>query len=192
MAPHPVRADERAGAASNGNYRVVSHQETRSSSTMSSLMCCTSTRSQKVMGYKESQKKFLWLDPNRWSGQKTVKKEKVNTYTLQTHISDSRPLRPRSATKNLVLNIHSWWSFDPCTWQYCLRHCNIGHRWSWCLSSVSSCQSHVFLRNICYWLGLPRPSQLLSMLDRLLIVFSLSSLPWCHSNSTLNSNICFS
>ena len=43
---------------------------------MSSLMCCTSTRSQKVMGYKESQKKFLWLDPNRWSGQKE-KKEKV-------------------------------------------------------------------------------------------------------------------
>ena len=28
------------------------------------------------MGYKESQKKFLWLDPNRWSGQKE-KKEKV-------------------------------------------------------------------------------------------------------------------
>ena len=52
---------------------------------MSSLMCCTSTRSQKVMGYKEGQKKFLWLDPNRWSGQKTVKKEKVRP------TSDSNP-----------------------------------------------------------------------------------------------------
>ena len=92
MAPHPVRADERAlaGGTSNGSsYRVVSQQshvqETRTSSgggAMSSLMCCTSTRSQKVMGYKESQKKFLWLDPNRWSGQKTVKKEKVR---LETH-----------------------------------------------------------------------------------------------------------
>jgi hypothetical protein len=27
------------------------------------------------MRYQESQKKFLWLDPNRWSGQKTVKKQ---------------------------------------------------------------------------------------------------------------------
>ena len=70
MAPHPVRADDRTNGAS---YRVVTESK---SSTMSSLMCCTSTRSQKVMGYKESQKKFLWLDPNRWSGQKE-KKEKV-------------------------------------------------------------------------------------------------------------------
>ena len=73
MAPQPVR--ETNGASGNFS-RVVQTQETRSSSTMSSLMCCTSTRSQKVMGYKESQKKFLWLDPNRWSGQKE-KKEKV-------------------------------------------------------------------------------------------------------------------
>ena len=36
------------------------------------------------MGYKEGQKKFLWLDPNRWSGQKTVKKEKVR---LTSHFS---------------------------------------------------------------------------------------------------------
>ena len=73
---------------------------------MSSLMCCTSTRSQKVMGqYKDSQKKFLWLDPNRWSGQKTVKKEKV---IVQTRISYSRPLRARYATKILVLGLHSW------------------------------------------------------------------------------------
>ena len=71
MAPQPVRE----AGASNG-HQQYQYQETRSSSTMSSLMCCTSTRSQKVMGYKESQKKFLWLDPNRWSGQKE-KKEKV-------------------------------------------------------------------------------------------------------------------
>ena len=86
MAPQPVR--ETNGAS--GNYsRVVQTQETRSSSTMSSLMCCTSTRSQKVMGYKESQKKFLWLDPNRWSGQKTVKKEKVRptSHSIPTHLS---------------------------------------------------------------------------------------------------------
>ena len=37
--------------------------------------------------HKESQKKFLWLDPNRWSGQKTVKKEKVNTQTYSRLIS---------------------------------------------------------------------------------------------------------
>ena len=84
MAPQPVREANGASASasySTGAYsssRVVQTQETtRSSSTRSSLMCCTSTRSQKVMGYKEGQKKFLWLDPNRWSGQKTVKKEKV-------------------------------------------------------------------------------------------------------------------
>ena len=64
MAPHPVRE------TNGGAYRSV---ETKSS-TMSSLMCCTSKRSQQAMTYKESQKKFLWLDPNRWSGQK---KEKV-------------------------------------------------------------------------------------------------------------------
>ena len=59
MPPQPVRE----------GYR-----ETRSSSSMSSMLCCTSSRSQKVVSYKESQKKFLWLDPNRWTGQK---KEKV-------------------------------------------------------------------------------------------------------------------
>ena len=64
MAPHPVRE------TNGGAYRVVESK----SSTMSSLMCCTSKRSQQAMTYKESQKKFLWLDPNRWSGQK---KEKV-------------------------------------------------------------------------------------------------------------------
>ena len=32
------------------------------------------------MTYKESQKKFLWLDPNRWSGQK---KEKVRDTLLR-------------------------------------------------------------------------------------------------------------
>ena len=89
MAPQPVREANGASASySSGAYsssRVVQTQETRSSSTMSSLMCCTSTRSQKVMGYKEGQKKFLWLDPNRWSGQKTVKKEKVRP------TSDSNP-----------------------------------------------------------------------------------------------------
>ena len=72
MPPQPVRD------SSSSTYRVVQHQETSSrSSTMSSLMCCTSTRSAKAVSYKEGQKKFLWLDPNRWSGQKTVKKEKV-------------------------------------------------------------------------------------------------------------------
>ena len=91
MAPHPVRADNGNGhmtTHSTGSYRVVT-QETRTSSggAMSSLMCCTSTRSQKVMGmHKESQKKFLWLDPNRWSGQKTVKKEKVNTHTPDSYL----------------------------------------------------------------------------------------------------------
>ena len=67
MAPHPVRE------TNGGAYRSV---ETKSS-TMSSLMCCTSKRSQQAMTYKESQKKFLWLDPNRWSGQK---KEKVRSH----------------------------------------------------------------------------------------------------------------
>ena len=76
MAPQPVRE----AGASNG-HQQYQYQETRSSGTMSSLMCCTSTRSQKVMGYKESQKKFLWLDPNRWSDQKTVKKEKVSSWS---------------------------------------------------------------------------------------------------------------
>ena len=47
---------------------------------MSSLMCCTSKRSQQAMTYKESQKKFLWLDPNRWSGQK---KEKVGSSNIK-------------------------------------------------------------------------------------------------------------
>ena len=70
MAPHPVRE------TNGGAYRSV---ETKSS-TMSSLMCCTSTRSKQAMTYKESQKKFLWLDPNRWSGQK---KEKVRDILLQ-------------------------------------------------------------------------------------------------------------
>ena len=96
MAPHPVRADDRTNGAS---YRVVTESK---SSTMSSLMCCTSTRSQKVMGYKESQKKFLWLDPNRWSGQKTVKKEKVRQHLTQFNpfesIAQSNPviLKPMS------------------------------------------------------------------------------------------------
>ena len=70
MAPHPVRE------TNGGPYRSV---ETKSS-TMSSLMCCTSKRSQQAMTYKESQKKFLWLDPNRWSGQK---KEKVRDTLLR-------------------------------------------------------------------------------------------------------------
>ena len=70
MAPHPVRE------TNGGSYRSV---ETKSS-TMSSLMCCTSTRSKQAMTYKESQKKFLWLDPNRWSGQK---KEKVRDILLR-------------------------------------------------------------------------------------------------------------
>ena len=77
MAPHPVRE------TNGGAYRSV---ETKSS-TMSSLMCCTSTRSKQAMTYKESQKKFLWLDPNRWSGQKTVKKEKVDTDMSLINIS---------------------------------------------------------------------------------------------------------
>jgi hypothetical protein len=42
MPPQPVRD-------SNPNYRVVQ----TTSSSMSSLMCCTSTRSQKAMTYKE-------------------------------------------------------------------------------------------------------------------------------------------
>ena len=70
MAPHPVR-ETNGGAHS----RVV---ETKTS-TMSSLMCCTSKRSQQAMTYKESQKKFLWLDPNRWSGQKKEKVGNINS-----------------------------------------------------------------------------------------------------------------
>ena len=87
MPPQPVRESHAASSSSrmvqhqethvhsssSGGYRSV--QETRSSSTMSSLMCCTSSRSAKAVNYKESQKKFLWLDPNRWTGQK---KEKVD------------------------------------------------------------------------------------------------------------------
>jgi hypothetical protein len=42
MPPQPVRD-------SNPNYRVVQ----TTSTSMSSLMCCTSTRSQKAMTYKE-------------------------------------------------------------------------------------------------------------------------------------------
>lgn len=98
MAPQPVRE----AGASNG-HQQYQYQETRSSSTMSSLMCCTSTRSQKVMGYKESQKKFLWLDPNRWSGQKTVKKEKVSSWSYLSALVTSCPadqfIRTRSASK---------------------------------------------------------------------------------------------
>ncbi len=91
MPPQPVRESHAASSSSSnrmvqhqethvhsstsGGYRSV--QETRSSSTMSSLMCCTSSRSAKAVNYKESQKKFLWLDPNRWTGQK---KEKVDIF----------------------------------------------------------------------------------------------------------------
>ena len=90
MAPHPVRDTHE-----NGNYRVVESK----SSTMSSLMCCTSTRSQKAMTYKESQKKFLWLDPNRWSGQKTVKKEKVN---ISVSVVDNFIYTAKGLTQNNV------------------------------------------------------------------------------------------
>ena len=47
-----------------------------SSSAMSSFMCCTSERSSKTFAYKESQSKFLWLDPTRW-GEKRSKKSEV-------------------------------------------------------------------------------------------------------------------
>ena len=81
MAPQPVREANGASASySTGAYsssRVVQSQETtRSSSTMSSLMCCTSTRSQKVMGYKEGQKKFLWLDPTGGADRKLSRRKR--------------------------------------------------------------------------------------------------------------------
>ena len=47
---------------------------TSSSTTVSSLMCCTSDRSSKTLAYKESQSRFLWLDPTRWV-EKRSKKE---------------------------------------------------------------------------------------------------------------------
>ena len=46
-----------------------------SSSTMSSFMCCTSERSSKTFAYKESQSKFLWLDPTRWVEKRSKKQE---------------------------------------------------------------------------------------------------------------------
>ena len=46
-----------------------------SSSTMSSFMCCTSERSSKTMAYRESQNKFLWLDPTRWVEKRSKKTE---------------------------------------------------------------------------------------------------------------------
>ena len=54
----------------------VQHQSTTAkSSTMSSFMCCTSDRAQKSITYKESQSKFLWLDPTRWVERKPRKQE---------------------------------------------------------------------------------------------------------------------
>ena len=46
-----------------------------SSSAMSSFMCCTSERSSKTFAYKESQSKFLWLDPTRWVEKRSKKSE---------------------------------------------------------------------------------------------------------------------
>ena len=45
------------------------------SSTVSSFMCCTTDRAQKTISYKESQSKFLWLDPTRWVERKPRKTE---------------------------------------------------------------------------------------------------------------------
>ena len=53
-----------------------------SSSTMSSFMCCTSERSSKTFAYKESQSKFLWLDPTRWV-EKRSKKQEVSQFQHQ-------------------------------------------------------------------------------------------------------------
>lgn len=54
---------------------------TSSSSTMSSFMCCTSDRSSKTFAYKESQSRFLWLDPTRWV-EKRSKKEVGNSSSV--------------------------------------------------------------------------------------------------------------
>jgi len=49
---------------------------TKSSSSMSSFMCCTSERSQKTIRYKEqNQSKYLWLDPTRWVEKKSKREE---------------------------------------------------------------------------------------------------------------------
>ena len=100
MPPQPVRDSTyrvvHTEQRSSSSHRVSSSGggEQRSSSTMSSLMCCTSSRSAKAVSYKESQKKFLWLDPNRWSGQKSSKKEQVETIRPPPLSSRFPPLPP--------------------------------------------------------------------------------------------------
>ena len=45
---------------------------------MSSYMCCTSDRSSKVATLKESQSRFLWLDPTRWVEKRSKKEVGLN------------------------------------------------------------------------------------------------------------------
>ena len=66
-----------------------SYKATSSSSTMSSFMCCTSDRSSKTFAYKESQSRFLWLDPTRWV-EKRSKKEVGNIMTSLIHFQEIR------------------------------------------------------------------------------------------------------
>jgi len=63
-----------------------------SSSTMSSFMCCTSERSSKTFAYKESQSKFLWLDPTRWVEKRSKKQEISDIVVGQEDVSAKEAL----------------------------------------------------------------------------------------------------
>lgn len=63
-----------------------------SSATMSSFMCCTSERSSKTFAYKESQSKFLWLDPTRWVEKRSKKQEISDIVVGQEDVSAKEAL----------------------------------------------------------------------------------------------------
>jgi len=63
-----------------------------SSSAMSSFMCCTSERSSKTFAYKESQSKFLWLDPTRWVEKRSKKSEISDIVVGQEDVSAKEAL----------------------------------------------------------------------------------------------------
>ena len=52
---------------------------------MSSYMCCTSDRSSKVATLKESQSRFLWLDPTRWVEKRSKKEVGLNFSLFAIH-----------------------------------------------------------------------------------------------------------
>ena len=74
--------------------------EQKSSTSCSSLMCCTSERQgqytttqRSTTAYRE-QSRFLWLDPTRWVEKRSFKKEKVG-FGLQPAASHQLHLRHR-------------------------------------------------------------------------------------------------